>query len=82
VTQMKAAHDVAELEYEIAQKNIEAVRTRMESSTANLHDLDSAQIQASERLITLQDVTFELERSQVALMRATGELETWALGPK
>jgi outer membrane protein TolC len=82
VTQMQAAHDVAELEYEIAQKNIEAVRTRMESSAANLHDLDSAQIQASERLITLQDVTFELERSQVTLMRATGELETWALGRK
>lgn len=82
VTQMQAAHDVAELEYEIAQKNIEAVRTRMESSAANLHDLDTAQIQASERLITLQDVTFELERSQVALMRATGGLETWALGTK
>jgi outer membrane protein TolC len=80
VTQMQAAHDVAELEYEIAQKNVEAVRTRMESSTANLHDLDAAQTQASERLISLQDVTFELQRSQVALMRATGDLETWALG--
>ncbi len=79
VTQMQAARDVAELEYEIAQQNIEAVRTRMESSTANLHDLDNAQAQASERFITLQDVTFELERSQVALMRATGELESWAL---
>jgi outer membrane protein TolC len=82
VTQMQAARDVAELEYEIAQKNIEAIRTRMEASTANLHDLDNAQAQASERLITLQDVTFELERSQVALMRATGDLETWALGMK
>src|SRR5580658_8060183 len=82
VTQMQAARDVAELEYEIAQKNIEAVRTRMESSTANLHDLDSAQAQASERLITLQDVTFDLERSQVALMRANGDLERWVLGPK
>jgi outer membrane protein TolC len=82
VTQMQAARDVAELEYEIAQKNIEAIRTRMEASTANLHDLDAAQTQASERLITLQDVTFELERSQVALMRATGDLETWALGTK
>lgn len=80
VTQMQAARDVAELEYEIAQKNIEAVRTKMEASTANLHDLDSAQAQASERFITLQDVTFELERSQVALLRATGELESWALG--
>jgi outer membrane protein TolC len=82
VTQMQAARDVADLEYEIAGKNIEAIRTRMDSGTANLHDLDDAQAQASERLITLQDVTFELERSQVALMRATGDLETWALGTK
>jgi outer membrane protein len=82
VTQMQAARDVAQLEYEIAQKNIEATRTRMESSTANLHDLDNARTQASESLITLQDVTFQLERSQVALMRATGDLETWALGTK
>jgi outer membrane protein TolC len=82
VTQMQAARDVAELEYEIAQKNIEATRTRMESSTANLHDLGDAQAQASERLITLQDVTFELERIQIALLRATGDLESWAVGTK
>jgi outer membrane protein TolC len=82
VTQMQAARDVADLEYEIAQKNIEAVRTRMTAVTANLHDLDNAQVQASERFITLQDVTFELERSQVALMRATGDLESWAVGTK
>jgi outer membrane protein TolC len=82
VTQMQAARDVAQLEYEIAQSTVEATRTRMDSSTANLHDLDNAQAQASERLITLQDVTFELERSQVALLRATGDLETWAMGTK
>jgi len=82
VTQMQAARDVAELEYEIAQKNIDAVQTRMSSATANLHDLDNARTQASERFIALQDVTFELERSQVSLLRATGELETWVLGTK
>jgi outer membrane protein TolC len=82
VTQMQAAHDVAELEYEIAQKNVEAVETRMKSATANLHDLDNANTQSSEKLIALQDVTFELERTQVALLRATGNLETWALGRK
>jgi hypothetical protein len=54
----------------------------MSSAAANLHDLENAQIQASERFITLQDVTFELERSQVALMRSTGDLESWALGSK
>jgi outer membrane protein TolC len=82
VTQMQAARDVAELEYEIAQKNIEAIKTRMDSSTTNLHDLDTAQTQASERLITLQDVSFELEKDQVALLRATGDLESWAMGAK
>jgi len=82
VTQMRAARDVAELEYEIAQKNIDAVQTRMNSATANLHDLDNARTQASERFIALQDVTFELERSQVSLLRATGDLETWVLGTK
>jgi outer membrane protein TolC len=82
VTQMQAARDVAALEYEIAQKNIEVVQTRMDSSTANLHDLDDARARASERSIALQDVTFELERSQIALLRATGDLESWALGTK
>jgi flagellar basal body rod protein FlgC len=79
---MRAARDVAELEFEIAQKNIDAVQTRMNSATANLHDLDNARTQASERFIALQDVTFELERSQVSLLRATGDLETWVLGTK
>jgi outer membrane protein TolC len=82
VTQMQAARDVAELEYEIAQKNVEAVQTRMNSATANLHDLDNARTQASERFIAFQDMTFELERSQVSLLRATGDLESWALGAK
>src|SRR5580700_936749 len=82
VSQMQAARDVAELEYEIAEKNIEAIQTRMASSGANLHDLDDARAQASERFIALQDVTFELERSQVELLRSTGDLESWALGSK
>jgi outer membrane protein TolC len=82
VTQMQAAHDVAELEYEIAAKNVEAVETRMKDGSANLHDLDNARSQSSEKLIGLQDVTFELERNQVELLRSTGDLESWALGRK
>jgi outer membrane protein TolC len=82
VTQMQAARDVAELEYEIAAKNVEAVETRMKDGSANLHDLDNARSQSSEKLIALQDVTFELERNQVELLRSTGDLETWALGTK
>jgi len=86
VTQMKAARDVAEVEYDIAEKTVAAVRTRMEAgmptngATANLHDLEDARSQLSERFIALQDVTFELQRAELGLLRSTGELEKWALG--
>jgi outer membrane protein len=80
VAQMQAAKDVAQLEYEIAQKNLTVVKTHMDAGTANLHDLDDATGQVSERFIALQDVAFELERAELGLMRSTGELEKWALG--
>ena len=80
VAQMQAARDVAQLEYEIAGKNVQAVQTRMDAGTANIHDLDDARSQASERFIALQDVTFELQRAQLGLLRSTGDLEKWALG--
>ncbi len=78
--QAEAARDVAELEYEIALQGVAAFRTRMDAGTATLHDLDDARSQASEHFITLQDVTFVLQRSQITLLRSTGDLEKWALG--
>jgi outer membrane protein TolC len=80
VTQMQAAHDVAQLEYELAQKNLQVTQTRIDAGTANLHDLDDARSQMSERFITLQDVTFDLQRAELGLMRTMGELESWAMG--
>ncbi|HME36172.1 MAG TPA: TolC family protein [Candidatus Sulfotelmatobacter sp.] len=80
VAQMQAAREVAQLEFEIAGKNLTTVQTRMDAGGATLHDLDDARSQASERFIALQDVTFELERSQLGLLRSTGDLERWALG--
>jgi outer membrane protein TolC len=80
VTQMRAARDVAQIEYDIAEKTVAAVETKMEAGTANLHDLEDARTQVSERFIALQDVTFELQRAELGLLRSTGDLEKWALG--
>ena len=82
VAQLQAARDVAQLELEIAQKNLDAVQTRIDNGAANLHDLDDARTQVSERFIALQDVNFNLECSQLGLLRSTGDLEKWALGTK
>ena len=82
VAQLQATRDVAQLEYEIAQKSTAAIETRMDAGNANLHDLDDARSQMSERFIALQDVSFELDRAELGLLRSTGDLEKWALGTR
>ena len=80
VVQLQAAREVAQLEYELADKNLTSTQTRLDAGTANLHDLEDARTQLSERFMTLQDVTFDLQRAQLGVMRSTGDLEHWALG--
>jgi len=77
--ELEAARDVAQLEYELAQSSLEAVRTRNEAKTATLHELADAQVRASEHYLLYQDADFEYQRARMNLLRATGELERWAL---
>lgn len=80
VAQLQAARDVAQLEFELADKTLTATQTRIDAGSANLHDLEDARTQLNERSMVLQDVTFDLQRAQLGLMRTTGDLEKWALG--
>jgi outer membrane protein TolC len=77
VEQLAAAQQVVSLEYEIAKSNLDAVRIRVESGSASLHDLDDARSQANEHYDALQDTNFELQRARISLLRATGDLEAW-----
>jgi outer membrane protein len=78
VEQLSAAHEVADLEYQVAQSNLEAAQVRMDAGTATLHDVEDARSQANERYNTLQDSSFELQKARITLLRATDELATWA----
>lgn len=77
VEQLAAAQQVADLEYQVAQSNLEATQVRVEAGTATVHDAEDARNQADERFNALQDANFQLERARIILLRATGELETW-----
>jgi outer membrane protein TolC len=77
--QLEAAREVAQLEYQLAQSNLEAARTRVEAKTGTFHELTDAQVQANERYLTYQDTDFEYQKARMNLLRATGDLEQWAL---
>ena len=77
---MEAAQEVAQLEYQLAQSNLDAVETRLDAGTATLKDIGDSRMQVSERYLALQDTTFELQRARIGLMRSTGELDKWLQG--
>ena len=77
--QLEAARDVAQLEYELAESARQSAETRIQSQTGTYHELADAQVQANERYLLFQDADFEYQRARLNLLRATGELEKWAL---
>jgi outer membrane protein TolC len=79
VQQLAAAREVADLEYQVAQSGVEASQTRVDAGTGTLHELADTRTQANERFLASQDAGFEYQRARLALLRATGELEKWAL---
>jgi len=80
VQQLTAARDVAELEYQISQSQLEAVNIRVQSSSATFHDLEDARTQTREHRDQFLDADLQYNRARIGLLRLTGGLETWALG--
>jgi outer membrane protein TolC len=81
VQQLAAAREVAQLEHELAQSDIDATHAKIESGGASLKDEENARVAEHERYTAFLNSNFELDRAQIQLMRQTGELENWALGP-
>ncbi len=79
VRQLSAAREVARLEYQLARSEVDAVQARMEAGTATLREEQEMRALENERYKAFLDASFELEKVQLQLLRATGELETWAL---
>lgn len=77
VEQLRAAQEVSELEYEIAQSNVETMDIRIKSGTSTINEGDQARVDLFEKFNALQDANFQLIRARVGLLRATGELESW-----
>jgi outer membrane protein TolC len=77
IEQLAAAQDVASLQYQLAQSNVQSVEVRMNSSNVTIHDLEDARTAMYARYTTLQDANYELEKARINLLRVTGQLSGW-----
>ncbi len=82
VEQLAAARDVYKLEHQLAEADAETTHEKIEAGTATLKDEQSARITEHERYAAYINSSFDLDKAQIQLLRQTGELESWALGPK
>ena len=77
--QMQAARDVAKLEWRVSQGDFEAVQARAQTGNANPRDTQMAQLEVNDKYAAYLDTEFELTRTELQLLRLTGELENWAV---
>ena len=84
LTELAAQKDVAELQSELAQSQLDAVLTQLQSGSAapgaaalTPKDEQQARIEERRRAVEALDAAFELTKAQLSLLRATGEIESW-----
>ncbi|PYP87668.1 MAG: hypothetical protein DMG65_16490 [Candidatus Angelobacter sp. Gp1-AA117] len=81
VAQLAAARDVSRLEHQLSQADIDAAHEKIQAGGATLKDEQNARITEHQRYTAFLSSSFDLDKAQVQLLRQTGDLEGWALGP-
>lgn len=79
VRQLEAAREVARLEHQLARADVDAVMARVEAGLASVRDQEAARVAEGERYAAFLDANFELERALMRLLKATGEIQKWAM---
>ncbi len=77
--QLAAGRDVAQYDYELARAQTSATEADVEAGRATISDQMSARLAEQQKFDSLLDATFQLQKVEIQLLRATGELENWAL---
>ncbi|MHB1022491.1 MAG: TolC family protein [Acidobacteriaceae bacterium] len=82
--ELAAQQQVASLERELAQDQLDSVLTQIKSGSGTPNatpltpkDEEQARIAERQKYINLLDVDFQLTQAQLNLLRATGRLESW-----
>jgi len=77
--QLTAARDVAKLEWEVSQGDLEGVNARLSTGDANTRDVRNAELDMDDKYAAYLDAEFELARAELQLLRMTGDIENWAM---
>jgi outer membrane protein TolC len=84
VSELQAQADVATLQQQLAQQQLDVLHVQMRSGTGNANgpqmtpkDEQNARIAERDKYLAVIDASFQLRQAEIRLLRQSGELETW-----
>jgi outer membrane protein TolC len=75
VQEMEAAKEVARLELQLAQQNLQVLQSQFGEGKANLREVERARLDENEKWMAFLDANFQRQQAQLELLRTAGQLE-------
>jgi outer membrane protein TolC len=71
---MDMSREVARLELELAQQNLQVLQSQYQQGRASIRDLEAGQLDENEKWLAFLDADFARQQAQLDLLRTTGQL--------
>ena len=75
VRETDAGKEVARLELQLAQQNLQDLQARFEEGKAGLREVEKARLDENEKWMALLDATFARQQAQLDLLKTAGQLD-------
>jgi len=74
VRELDASREVARLDLQLAQENLQLVQAKFDQGQITLQELEKAHLDASDKWVAFLDTDFARQQGQLTLLQATGQL--------
>jgi outer membrane protein TolC len=74
VRELDATREVARLDLQVAQENVQGIQAKFDQGNATLRDIEQARLDESDKWVAFLDADFARQQGQLSLLQATGQL--------
>lgn len=74
VKEMDTSREVARLELDLAQQNLQVLQAQFQQGRASVRDLEAAQLDENDKWLAFLDADFARQQAQLDLLRTTGQV--------
>ena len=74
VKETDTAREVARLELDLAQQNLQVLQAQFQQGRASVRDMEAAQLDENDKWLAFLDADFARQQAQLDLLRTTGQV--------